>query len=133
MNIKDNIRNKRKKENITQTQLGHIVGVAASFISDIETGKKRPSLELLYKLADALNTTPGQLFDGLHDDYDKLPPEVATFEHDDPLCELVRVLCKKPKWLRHIILGDAYRRIEEEEKGVTKEANFKENNKDEQT
>ncbi len=46
---------------VTLRELSKIVGISASFISQVEVGKTSPSLQSLKKIADALNTTVGNL------------------------------------------------------------------------
>ena len=45
-----NIREKRIKKGWTQTEVGKVVGVTKQAIHDIETGKQRPSFDVLLKL-----------------------------------------------------------------------------------
>ena len=47
----------RKAAGLTQAQLGSMVGASAVSISLYETGKQSPDVEMLMKLADALNTS----------------------------------------------------------------------------
>lgn len=42
----------RVYHDLTQTQLSYELGISNSFLSEIESGKKTPSLELLNKYAD---------------------------------------------------------------------------------
>ncbi len=44
----------RKAKRITQEQLAEKVGVSTTWIGYIETGRNKPSLKLLYKIARAL-------------------------------------------------------------------------------
>lgn len=55
------IKNLRKEKKITLTELGEKTGYSASFLSQIERGINRPSLEALRKIADALNVTVAYL------------------------------------------------------------------------
>lgn len=55
------IKNLRKEQKITLTELGELTGYSASFLSQIERGTNRPSLEALRKIADALNVTVAYL------------------------------------------------------------------------
>ncbi|MBR3680586.1 MAG: helix-turn-helix domain-containing protein [Clostridia bacterium] len=61
--ISDNIRFYRKKANLTQAELGKIVGVGKSNISMYETGDRVPPLDIIEKLADLfgvdINTLTG--------------------------------------------------------------------------
>ncbi len=52
----------RKKRGISLRQLAPMLEINAhSFISEIETGKKKPSLELVIKVADLFNVPLEQL------------------------------------------------------------------------
>lgn len=55
------IKQLRKEKKITLTELGEKTGYSASFLSQIERGTNRPSLEALRKIADALNVTVASL------------------------------------------------------------------------
>ena len=59
--IGDAIRNERKKCNITQKELAERLGVSASMIAQYETGKRKPKLETVRRLAEALNVPMGDL------------------------------------------------------------------------
>ena len=59
--IGDAIRNERKKCNITQKELAERLGVSASMIAQYETGKRKPKLETMRKLAEALGVPMGDL------------------------------------------------------------------------
>ncbi len=52
-----NIANMRIKNHFTQEQLAEKIDVSTVFISQIETSVRKPSLETIYKLSVALNTT----------------------------------------------------------------------------
>lgn len=56
-----NMRNARMRLGLTQNQLAKKLTVAQSYISELEAGKKRPLVETLAELADALDTTPAKL------------------------------------------------------------------------
>lgn len=55
MSLGDNIKEYRKKANITQDDLAKKIGVSKSFISKIEINNKVPSFEVLLKIAKVLN------------------------------------------------------------------------------
>lgn len=61
--ISENIRFYRKKANLTQAELGKIIGVGKSNISMYETGDRVPPLDIIEKLADLfgvdINTLAG--------------------------------------------------------------------------
>lgn len=52
----------RKRRNLTQGQLAEILGVEQPTVQRWEVGKRSPDLEQLGELADALGVTPGDLF-----------------------------------------------------------------------
>lgn len=49
------IRNHRKKQGWSQYRLAKEIGVAQSFVNEIESGKKSPSIEVFFKICDALD------------------------------------------------------------------------------
>ena len=53
----------RRKKRLTQMQLASIVGVDRSHISAIEIGSVGISLDLIFKICEALDIAPAQLFD----------------------------------------------------------------------
>ncbi|MCG8514515.1 MAG: helix-turn-helix domain-containing protein [Halanaerobiales bacterium] len=61
MNIGAKIRKLRKKNNFTLKDLSKKTGLSISFISDIENGRRKPRLDNLNKLAEALNLPPDAL------------------------------------------------------------------------
>lgn len=76
------IREWRKHRGLTQEQLAERMGVARSYISHIENGKRRYDQPFLEAAADALRTSPGDLLqrDPLQEDplwpiWQEVPPE----------------------------------------------------------
>lgn len=59
--LKTNIRKFRKKRKFTQFELGVQTDVTENYIQLLETGIRKPSLEVLCKLADALGVEPYEL------------------------------------------------------------------------
>ena len=55
---------RRRELNIKQSELAEVVGVSTKYISNIETGKRHLSLELLAKITISLNTTFDFLING---------------------------------------------------------------------
>lgn len=49
---------RRNSVNLSQEELGLESGLSRSYISDLENGKKDPSLFTIFKLADALKVKP---------------------------------------------------------------------------
>jgi transcriptional regulator with XRE-family HTH domain len=61
----------REDRGLSQVELAKAVQVGQAFISDIEVGRRNPSLPTLTRLAAALSTSVGALVDGT-------PEEVAS-------------------------------------------------------
>ena len=62
MSFKDKLKEKRLEANLTQVQLAEKVSVTARTIQNYELGTRKPTkLEIVEKLAKALNTTPEYL------------------------------------------------------------------------
>lgn len=59
--IGDNIKKYRLRKELTQEDLAEALGISHSFISQIEIGKKAPSLRVLYMIADYLEISPALL------------------------------------------------------------------------
>ncbi len=55
------LRKARIKRGLTQVELGERVGVSRVTISYLETGRRRPSMDLLQRLAKALKVKVGDL------------------------------------------------------------------------
>ena len=49
------IRNKREKLGMSQYKLAKAVGITQSFMNEIESGKKSPSIEVFFRICDALD------------------------------------------------------------------------------
>lgn len=61
MKFPENLRTIRKARGLTLKQLGEMVGVSEASVSQYELGKRQPDNEGLLKLAEALDTTVGEL------------------------------------------------------------------------
>ena len=53
--LKYNLKYYRHAQNLTQEQLGELSGISTDYISELERGKKVPSIKRLDKIAKALN------------------------------------------------------------------------------
>jgi putative transcriptional regulator len=60
--IKSRVREKREEMDLTQQELGDLVGVSRQTIYYIEKGDYNPSLILAFKIADVLKTPVNNLF-----------------------------------------------------------------------
>ena len=47
----------RKRLSITQDDLAFLTGISVPYISEIENGKKRPSLDIIVAISDAIGVT----------------------------------------------------------------------------
>jgi transcriptional regulator with XRE-family HTH domain len=68
-----NLKDARKKRNISQSELARQLNTAQQVISDYEVGKKTPSLERLVDLAQILDVSLDELveFKRIHHEYSK--------------------------------------------------------------
>lgn len=55
------LRSYRQERGLTQEQLSERVDVVHSFISGLELGTRAPNLQMIFKLAAALDIEPGDL------------------------------------------------------------------------
>ena len=62
--IGKNIRDLRTKQNMTQDELAEKLFVTRQTVSNYETGRSRPDVEMLTNIAEALNTDPNTLLYG---------------------------------------------------------------------
>lgn len=59
----ETLRAYRLERHLSQEQLSERVDVLRSFISSLENGTRQPSLDMILRLAKALDITPGKLID----------------------------------------------------------------------
>ncbi|MBO0539041.1 XRE family transcriptional regulator [Clostridium botulinum] len=52
--MKINLKKIREEKNISQSKLAILADISRSYVSEIEAGKKTPSLDVLEKIAEAL-------------------------------------------------------------------------------
>ncbi len=62
-----NLKRLRKQQNLTQEKLAELCNTETSYIGQIETRKRFPSLTFIEKLANALNIAPYILFKPVED------------------------------------------------------------------
>jgi transcriptional regulator with XRE-family HTH domain len=60
-----NVARAREQRGLSQSQLARKIEVVDTYISRIETGRAQPSFRLILALANQLDTTPAELFDGI--------------------------------------------------------------------
>jgi putative transcriptional regulator len=84
--IGENVRAARMKARLSQEQLAERVSVSRNYITQIETGRRRPAIKLLEALSDAMTTPVSTLLAG--DPFiEKLRKEFFAEAH---LLEMVR-------------------------------------------
>ena len=95
------IKEQRQRRTLTQQQLAEKVNLTPGFISRIETGNKKPSLEVLLSICAALNITLNDLLVGnqisQESDYNEEVTELLS--HCDELekrltFEIIKAVCK---------------------------------------
>lgn len=55
------LREFRTQKGISQEHLAELADVHRTFVSDIERGERNPTVKTIWKLAEALNTSPSKL------------------------------------------------------------------------
>ncbi len=53
--LRTNIKNFRESKNLTQEKLSELAGISADYLSEIERGKKVPSIKRLIQISEALD------------------------------------------------------------------------------
>ncbi len=88
-----NISSMRNKNHLTQEQLAEKIDVSTVFISQIETAVRKPSLETIYKISIALNTTIDTLTgnESLQSKYDEIA-KLLEGKNSDELNFIIGVL-----------------------------------------
>lgn len=61
----DNVRAAREQAGLTQEQLAWAAGLHQTEIARIESGRRNPGLETIFKVARGLEVAPGALFNGI--------------------------------------------------------------------
>ena len=60
-----NVARAREQRGLSQSQLARKIEVVDTYISRIETGRAQPSFRLILAIANQLDTTPAELFNGI--------------------------------------------------------------------
>lgn len=59
--IRENVRSRRIEKDKTQSQLAQSIGTSQAYIANIERGHTSVSVEMLAKIAEALDTQPAAI------------------------------------------------------------------------
>ena len=81
-----NMKRYRKDKGISQMSLAELCNTSTSYIGEIEIGRKFPSVEMIQKIAAALNIQPFQLF------IQEFIPPVTTCTNTEKKAELIQKL-----------------------------------------
>ena len=73
-----NMKKYRKKRQFSQMKLAEILNTSASYIGEIEINRKIPSMDMVEKIAHALDVEPFRLF---IDDKDRTEPDTLQAEN----------------------------------------------------
>lgn len=63
MNVSERIKFYREQKNLTVNKLANLSGISQSFLRDIERGTKKPTVETVSLLCEALDITLSDFFD----------------------------------------------------------------------
>lgn len=63
MDVAERIRFFREQKNMTVNKLANMAGISQSFLREVELGNKKPTVETLSLVCDALNITLKDFFD----------------------------------------------------------------------
>lgn len=91
--IGKNVKNARLRCGITQEQLAEIADIGASYIAQIESGKKMMSVPVLVKMAGALNVSCDYLLYSSNSSFQLKNIELLL--HDKPvdyICEVEKII-----------------------------------------
>jgi len=58
----DNLKRIRTEKGVSQADIAKSLGVSRGFVSNIENGKRNPTLSTISRLAEALNVSTEELF-----------------------------------------------------------------------
>lgn len=120
------LKNARKAANLTQNQLGELVGITGVAIMRYENNQRRPSNEIFEKLANALNVPPVTLAIGMtQEEWDALDPRIGealeastqtfdSFERGELVETPIEVVLDTEDRERKKHLDDAYSKLNDE-------------------
>jgi transcriptional regulator with XRE-family HTH domain len=119
MNLQQRLRSRREARGLRNSQVARTLGISTAHVSDMESGKSKPSLELLARLADLYATSTDYLL-GLTDD----PTPVGRGEPPSPYVEKLTNLARRLSEInteRLLALGDALYEHEQERARLARE------------
>ena len=94
----DAIRQARSARGISEAELAKDIGISSEFLSAVEAGQKRPTLEILLLIALRLEMPPKQIYGAIGDD----PKAARLTEHSDVIMDLYeaakKIRCDDARW-----------------------------------
>lgn len=105
MKVEDKIRQARLRKGITQNQIAEKIGISQPTYAQWENGKRRPKMETLKKIADALEVPVSTLYD----DYEFVDPGEGLTEdqkakqkaHDQEQLKVIKKFYSRDKLLHN--------------------------------
>jgi len=96
--LSDRIRHYRKAKKLTQSELSELLFVSPGYITEIEAGRRTPSLPLLVKLFELLDCSPNDLFEYREKNKENCNScEVCDCKNsDNTISETVRLMREMP-------------------------------------
>lgn len=81
--LAERIRRLRHQRNLTQEQLAELADLSSVYVSNVECGKRVPSLDTMLIFCHVLKCTPDELLDGFYPEKsDPTPAEIKKlFDH----------------------------------------------------
>ena len=98
MDIAQKIKAARKRKKLSQGEFAEIIGISATHVSRLETGRFQPSIDVLKKMSDALEVSADYLLSNSEDD----PKEIRI--ENEALAEKFRLLNSLDEKDREVIL-----------------------------
>jgi transcriptional regulator with XRE-family HTH domain len=94
-----NLKKFRKKRNVSQMKLAEMLDTSTSYIGEIEINRKTPSMEMVEKIANALDIEPFRLFIDDESRNDKNSPlntdyldSLSTIERQDLVKRIISLV-----------------------------------------
>ncbi len=111
MALNDRLREARIRAGLSQKQVGELVQIGSSTISEYESGKKSPTMNVLHKLIGALGVDANFLF---QDDSTELQSTMPIADDERSLVECYRSLDDYGKTMVNLVVEHEVRRCREQ-------------------
>lgn len=134
MEIGEKIKNIRKNKGITQKKLSELSNVHVSQLARYESGKSKPTLEIIIKIANALNVDVVEILSSsvdensddyisfvLSDEFDKVVQEQFKFEIKENHLEFIYIILDEMGYTMKFDMTSNINDVFIEEKNLTQE------------